>query len=330
MLPLLYRNLQDKGVSEPSLVALKEQYFQAWSQNTFSFQRSAGLICEFDRAGISNMVLKGAAMAILFYEDVGLRPMMDIDVLVTREQARLAMQLLKDLGWKSKYSSPEAFIPFEQAAEFKNDSNQSLDLHWRVFWEGRQDLSDDDFWTEAIDVEFNGFPTRSLNATDQLLHACVHGAKWNDTSSLRWVADAMFIVRSQKFEVDWSRLLCQARTRRLTLPMADTLGYLNDLLNACIPLEVIDELRRSPASRSDHWFYRVRLGNNDALKAVPVMWHWGGSLRSDCKGGFFHRLSQFFLYLRSLWSVEHTWQIPFYLVGKPLKRIYVTLKSDSV
>jgi len=330
MLPLLYRNLRDQGISESSLLALKDQYFEAWSQNKFAFHQTAGLISEFNRAGIRNMILKGAPLALLFYQDVGLRPMMDVDVLVTPEQARLAIRLLEDLGWKSRYPSPEAFIPFEHAAEFKSDGNQSLDLHWRVFWEGRQYLSDDDFWSASIDTEFNGVPTRSLNATDQLLHTCVHGAKWNDTPSLRWVADAMFIVRSQTFEVDWERLLSQARKRGLTLPMADTLGYLNDLLNAYIPVELIGELRRSPVSKLDSWFYQARLGNNDALRSVPIMWHWSDSLRLECRGGSFHRLSQFFLYLRSLWSVKYTWQIPFYLVGKPLKRIYGTLTKKSV
>ena len=92
------------------------------------------------QGGIETMLLKGAALLILFYKDAGLRPMTDVDLLVRRDQANRAIQLLTSLGWKSKYSSPEALIPFEQAGEFRNGDNQSLDLHWCLMWEGRQEL----------------------------------------------------------------------------------------------------------------------------------------------------------------------------------------------
>ncbi len=134
LLPLLYRNLRNQGIPDPLLDKFKAEYFQTWSQNQFSFRRAAALIEAFNRAGIQTMLLKGSALALLYYEDVGLRPMMDIDVLVHRHQVKLAIRLLNDLGWSSKYSSPEALVPFEQAGEFRDARNQNLDLHWRVLW----------------------------------------------------------------------------------------------------------------------------------------------------------------------------------------------------
>lgn len=329
LLPLLYRNLQNQLIHEPVFNKLKEEYFHAWSQNQFSFRRVAPLIREFARSGIQSMILKGSALTILYYEDAGLRPMADIDLLVRRGQARQAISLLNDLGWESKYSSPEAFIPFEQAIEFIDASNQRLDLHWHLLWEARQDLSDEAFWSGSIATEIDGTPTRALNPTDQLLHVCVHGAKWNDTPSLRWVADAMMIIRSRKFKIDWTRLVRQAQVRQLTLPMRDTLGYLADVMDAAIPPKVLTELREMPVTKLERTFYRIRLTPNDALKTVPVLWHWINSLRLDCEGPLLHRLSLFSKYLQSLWSVKHLWQVPFYLVAKPLKRVTAHLKSVS-
>ena len=326
LLPLLYRNLHNHGVDESLTVNFKQEYFHTWSQNQFTFHRVAALIREFNRAGVDTMLLKGAALVILFYKDAGLRPMTDVDLLVRRHQAKRSIQLLTSLGWKSKYSSPEAFIPFEQAGEFTHANNQNLDLHWRLMWEGRQDINGDEFWIESVTTEINGVPARALNPADQLLHVCVHGAKWNDTPSLRWVADAMMIIRSPELKIDWVRLVHQAQERRLTLPMRETLAYLDHLFKASIPSEVLNCLQNTTTSRAERWFYQIRLGPNDALKTLPVIAHWIDSLRKDCEGHLPQRLLKFAQYLRSLWSVKHTWQIPFVLFAKPFRRIYHTLK----
>jgi hypothetical protein len=252
--------------------------------------------------------------------------MADIDLLVRREQAELSIQLLTHLGWKPKYPSPEVHIPFEQAAEFKDSSQQHLDLHWRLMWEGEQGAGDEEFWSARMTAEVNGVPTYTLNPADHLLHVCVHGAKWNDTPSIRWVADAMMIVNSRKFNVDWPRLICQARERRLTLPVWETLAYLQDAMGVPIPRDVLKELREAPASKLERVFYRIRSGPNDALKTIPVVWHWANSLRVDCDGNAARRLMQLLRYFQSLWGVRRLWYVPFYLLTKPANRIYQTLK----
>jgi hypothetical protein len=272
------------------------------------------------------MLLKGAALAILYYEDVGLRPMKDIDLLVPHDQARQSMLELRNLHWTPRHASPEALIPFEQATEFSDVNHQQLDLHWRLLWEGRQDLDDDEFWNARIPMDLNGIQTNSLCPADQLLHVSVHGAKWNETPSLRWIADAMMIIRCEKLTVDWIRLIRTTRERELTIPMRETLEYLRSLLSADIPSKVLTELKTTPTKKSERWFYNTRLGANDSLRMVPIAYHWMKSLRLDCEGNPFKRLLQFSDYLRSLWSIKSRWQIPFYLVGKPILRIYFTIR----
>ncbi|MFN2532163.1 MAG: nucleotidyltransferase family protein [Pyrinomonadaceae bacterium] len=328
LLPLLYRNLRKQKIIGPEITRLKEDYFYTWSQNQFCLRGIETLIDAFNQRGIRNILLKGSALALLYYEDVGLRPMKDIDVLVCRNQAKQSMQLLTSLGWKPRYASPEAFIPFEQAIEFISPNSLNLDLHWRLMWEGRQDLDDDEFWAASMPMRFEGTETRALNSADQLLHVCVHGAKWNDTSSLRWIADAMMIIQSQKFDVDWTRVVRLARERQLILPLRETLSYLNRLLEAGVSTEVLTELQGARITRFERWSYRTRLGRNDSLKMLTVVWHWMNSLWVNCEGTTPQRLVQFSRYLQSLWSVTSAWKIPFYLLVKPTKRIYSTIKLN--
>ena len=326
LLPLLYRNLQTQKISGPLVSLLKEEYFQTWSENQFCLRGIASLIAEFNQQGIPNVLLKGSALGVLYYEDVGLRPMKDIDLMVSRDQANRAMQLLLSSGWTPIYSSPEALIPFEQATEFTDANNQKLDLHWRLMWEGRPSLDDTDFWQASIPMQLNGVQTRSLCPADQLLHVCVHGAKWNDTSPLRWIPDALMIIRSRKMKIDWTRLVHQAQKRQLTLPMRETLSYLDRLFEAGIPTEVLSQLEGSRTTRLERWSYRTRLGSNDSLKMTTVLWHWMNSLVVNCEGTLPQRLVQLSQYLQSLWSITGSWKIPIYLVMKPIKRLYSTIK----
>jgi hypothetical protein len=325
LLPLLYRNLHAHGIRGPLINRLKEEYNRTWSGNQFSFHRAADLIRVFDQAGIQTILLKGSALATLFYEDAGLRPMMDVDLLVRHESAVLSIRLLNSLGWRSKYRSPEALVPFEHADQFTDAANQNLDLHWRAMWEGRQEFRDDDFWAASIPAEIGGAATRTLNPSDHLLHVCVHGAKWNDTSPVRWVADAMMILRSQKFKIDWDRLVRQARQRRLTLPLRDTLHYLHQSLGAPVPLDVLRELQDAPTSSLERRFYKIGLGPNGALRTFPVVCHWLNSLRFDCEGNLLQRLWQFVQYLQSLWGLNRRRDVPLHFTGRVIKRMYQLL-----
>jgi len=326
LFPALYSNLTKQKITGPLIDRFKEEYNRAWVHNQFAFNSAAKIISCFQQAGIATILLKGSGLILTIYEDAGLRPMADIDVLVRRADASSSICLLESLGWISKYKDPFALIPFENADEFTDHSNQKLDLHWRVLWEGNQKSTDEDFWDASIPAQIGEVETRTLSASDHLLHVCVHGAKWNDTSPIRWVIDAMKILTSESFEVDWIRVLRQSRERRLSLPMRDTLTYLVDTLAAPVPPAVLRELHNEPTSMRERQFYKIRLEPNNALKTIPVTWHWVECLVLECRGNVFQRLSQFMKYLQSLWALDRLRDVPLHFVGRIRRRLYELLE----
>jgi hypothetical protein len=74
---------------------------------------------------------------------------------------------------------------------------------------------------------------RALCPTDELLHALVHGAAWNEIPPVRWVADAMTIIRAAP--IDWERLLHLTRDLHVTLPVRAACDYLVRVFQAPIP-----------------------------------------------------------------------------------------------
>ncbi len=248
LLPLVARNLSVLGVEDPILPRLRGVRRRVWTRNTERLIETATLLRMLEEAGVPTLVLKGAALATLYYPDRGLRPMMDTDVLVPTDRARSVMALLAGKGWTPEGWIPEARRPeltigVHHAHEFRHPSGQRVDLHWHVLWESGGRDADADFWAASVPLELRGASTRTLCPTDQLLHACVHGAHGGGTPSLRWVADAHMILRYPGAGIDWDRLVDQTRRRGLVLPMRVTLALLVEILDAPVPPSVVTTLR---------------------------------------------------------------------------------------
>jgi len=236
MLPLLSYNLDRLGVSDPLSARLRGYRRQTWYKNQIWLSEMARFLAVLQGAGLETLVLKGTALVLLFYPDFGLRPMTDLDVLVRREQACAAMLLLAELGWKANDDEMERRVRSADramranssddlasarmtsaalerrvrqghATDFVNSAKLQLDLHWYVLSENRGPDADDDFWTDAVPVRIGNFTTKALSPTDTLVHVCVHGAKWCPVPPMRWVADAIMILRVAGDRIDWDRLL---------------------------------------------------------------------------------------------------------------------------
>ena len=319
LLPLLYHNLLVHGVTGPDIERLKEEYVRTWCDNELLFHQTAVLLGSLQAQGIETIVLKGAALASLFYRDSGLRPMTDIDILVRPDSAQAAMKVLRETGWRTVHQKPEALIPYEQAVEFRDSRGNRCDLHWKIFWDGRQ-VSDEEFWECAISLEINEVLSRALNPTDQLLHVCVHGAVWNEMPTVRWIADAAIILRTAQSEINWQRLIEQAKKRRLMLPIGDTLEYLQSFLQLSIPPDVLKAIRNIAPSHLERTLYQIRVGPNSRLKRFPVLCYWLNAWRVD-ESPFHRKVSGYFRYLRSLWDVKSLRHLPLHITWKGLRGI---------
>jgi hypothetical protein len=258
LLPLVERGLRRAGVADVDLPRLKGIHRQTWSRNQLLLNRTAPALAALAAAGIPTLVLKGGALGLRYYDDLGLRPMADLDVLVPFDQALDAVAVLDALGYEG-----EAIDRAHQLDHHGRPAEQpgggQIDLHWQLNMAlgqaGPPARWCDDFWAEALDLEVAGQPTRMLSPADLLLHVCVHGAGWDSGARLRWVTDAAAIVARAGTALDWDRLVDQAVRRRVVLPLRDTLGYLVDPFEVAVPGPVLRRLRATPTTRRDRVVY---------------------------------------------------------------------------
>lgn len=303
LLPLAYRNLSDCGVKSAELDRYRGVARYVWYQNQSRVAAVEALLSIFSAAGIPAMALKGAALAHLYYRDVSLRPMNDIDILVPVRLAEKAGGELTRHGWSPIIPTPlgsPLFRSTTHAAAYRMDGYQELDLHWHAIWELCAEDADDSFWENAQELRIGRVAALALGDTDQLFHAIIHATRRDAVATIRWVADAAMILR--RAEIDWHRLVEHATDGHLVRRMRSALRYLADEFRLPIPEHVLGQLESS---------HPVPIENLEARidgSAMPKMLRQAGRRYLHYRRNRTSRSApQFFpTYLRTTWGCE-TW-----------------------
>jgi hypothetical protein len=311
------------GVKDPEMSRLKGIYRRTWYDNQILFHNAENLLKIFHESNMQTLLLKGTALIPRYYKDYGLRAMQDLDILVHTEDAAKAIALLSRIGWKPTWRIPEgdAITSITHSCDYVDKSGRRFDLHWHVMLECCQPDADRDFWAAAVPVKLRGVETLALCPTDQLLHVCVHGARWDPTPPFRWVADAMILLRTSRADIDWDRLLRHARERQLTLPMRDTLKLLVEEFDADIPPNVMLTLETTRPTMTEKIDYRVRIQPLDQTGPVSAFisnyWYYS---RSRNKDHVIQRLRGLPRFLQEYWGISSIWYLPLVVVFRTFRR----------
>ncbi|MEW6303751.1 MAG: nucleotidyltransferase family protein [Verrucomicrobiota bacterium] len=328
LLPLLYRNLARLGVPDPEMARLKGIYRYYWSKNHLLFHDAGELAGRLQQRGIPVLLLKGAALVVAHYQDPGVRPMADVDLLVPSAQAQAAADCLRESGWRLKDGvSFEELMRCSYAGVFANARGQEIDLHWFALPEGRQPGADAHFWDASAPANLGNAAVRCASPADLLLHVCAHGAYWCPVPPVRWVADALVILQTAGDRLDWDRFLAQARARWLTLALHTTLDYLRRAFAATIPARVMTALETSPHPWLERYEYRARFHPRGVLGALPE--HISNYLRLMKPASRWQTVARAPRHFQRLWALPSVTALPPFLARKAWRRLHFRSKPQA-
>jgi len=128
----------DFEIPEPMSEMIKWQYIQTVEKNEKIKKLIIALMKEFNEAQIELIPLKGAALLFTLYQDdIGIRPMSDIDILVKKDDLSEAENILRHIGyieyyegWKRKGARDHYARHHFHYIYFKNQI--LLELHWDI------------------------------------------------------------------------------------------------------------------------------------------------------------------------------------------------------
>jgi hypothetical protein len=142
----------------------------------------------------------------------------------------------------------------KHGVRFESVQGAAIDLHWCPLHEP---VEPEPFWADARPAELGGVATLAMSPADQLLVTCAHGLLGG--LALRWIADAVVVIRSS--DIDWHRLVAQAKRCRLTARVHQALEQLEAEFGVGVPPDALASLasaRRPVHERLTHRLLRIR------------------------------------------------------------------------
>ncbi len=252
LLPLLYVNLVDRQLagSWRHFARVAGIYRQNWYRNQLLLATLREAIDAFSAAGIPTMMLKGAPLALAYYPRPACRQMADVDLLVPCDRAAEAWTVALASGLQPRF--PAEFWPPRISASkpFMHRRGWDVDLHVHVMHECLAREADDDLWRAAVPIAIDGSPTATLRAEDHLLHALVH-ARQAPVPPLRWITDAVMILRRTGAAFDWALFYERAAARELTLHVGLGLRYLSNRFGVDVPAAILARFEQTPPALAE-------------------------------------------------------------------------------
>jgi len=246
VMPLLYRSLKNTGVQEvpnASLEQLRDLFLTNAARNVFLTNRLLAILNLFKENNITALPFKGPVLAETVYGDLSLRQFVDLDILVHKDDALSARDLLISAGYRPEIKlSPEqanAYVRSEDNCTLlSNDGRVNIELHWEMSGTYSPVFLDLKILAARLETAtLDGKEVLNLSPEDLLVYLCMHGCKdhWEALDHICCVAELL----NHHPNMDWQQVtqlangLCCERMLLLGLFLA------HDLLEAPVPENVV-------------------------------------------------------------------------------------------
>ena len=224
---------------------LKATYLANVARNIYYQAELRGALNALTAQDVPVIVLKGAAMAGTVYDDIGLRPMADLDLMVPEEHLHTAQAIVRGLGYR----------PVGTRAE-QDDTEQNhrhlpglMGIGKPVLFEIHRHVVRRDsalhfditgFWSRAQEASVAGTDSLVLAPEDLLIHLSLNfflDRRFRSLMALRQLCDIAETIRYYQDSIRWQLFTDKVQEYRLAGPVGSTLYLAQQLLGARVPDE---------------------------------------------------------------------------------------------
>ena len=279
ILPLLYRTIRNRSdllrssdIPDHVIRDIETAYIKTYVVNKANFEQLSELIKSFSGAGIRVILLKGSHLAQFVYQDIGLRWMADIDVLIRKEDLKKTEQLLfqmeydylkleevvwDDFGIDHPIQGQANLIEWYKANHMhlnlgSQKAIKNLEVHWGIARTASPFTIDiEGLWERAWAKEVNGVKPWVLSPEDLLLHLSLHDSYYHhlELFGLRPCCDIAATINQYRGHIDWRQLGIRSREWGIEKYLYLMLRLTQEIFEAGIPDSFLDSIK--PSSFND-------------------------------------------------------------------------------
>ncbi len=222
---LLYKNLLKSGalktLGHKQREELRSLYYGTVLFNLKLMHDLREVLCRLNQKKIQAVPMQGIVLLQQIYDDIGLRPLTDIDLWVLQKDYPVLISTLSSQGYQRDPIYPNTF----------RKGSTTFDIHTHILWADRirahrllLTKSQEHIYHDAGIIHFQGQEARCLSQYDQVLYLSLHALKHN-VNRLIWLVDIKGLLANWKMS-DWEALMNRARE----LGQEKTISYIFFLL----------------------------------------------------------------------------------------------------
>lgn len=215
----------------------------------------ASLIEHLAKAGIAHRLLKGSALAYLFYSDPAARPRGDTDLLIAPQDLTPARRILGAAGWRRE----DTLHAFANQESWSIDCGagmvHTLDLHWRMSNRAvlRRMLPEERFWATVCPLPRLSAHAAAPDPVLLLLHGAINQL-WHQYRGffldkelvvgrrrLIWAVDTALICKALT-PADWEQLIALCGKHDTAAILHAVLTGAQEDIGADVPADVLARL----------------------------------------------------------------------------------------
>ncbi len=243
--PLLYDYLHKTNSfpRDPAIRQRLEKNFQnRKAHNVIILDALQQMLSVFSDSQIPVIVLKGPFLAEKLYQNVILRPMNDIDIIIREGDWPAAKQALRDIGYKLPGIKNRNIVDYAHfGAQLRcYKPHVLLEVHFRL-WNMGLPGNEDYIWQRIEHNNLCGMPALVLSLEDTLLHLLIH-MNVHRFSRMIWFVDIHKLF-CRNFDVDWDYVLNVAERRRMKTALYGALCLTEKIMRINVPDIVFKRLR---------------------------------------------------------------------------------------
>ncbi len=280
---LLYKSLMKSSVLEAlehrQRERLQSLYYQTVHFNLKLIHELKEVLHLLNQKKIQVVLLQGIALMQQIYDDIGLRPMTDIDLWVLQKDYPGLISTLSNQGFQRDPTYPNTF----------RKGSTIFDLHTHILWADRIKAREllltkgqEHIYRDTRIINFEGQEVRCLSRYDQVIYLSLHALK-HDVNRLIWLVDIKGLLADWKGS-DLKALLNRARE----LGQEKTISYIFFLLLQLFDFHLPLEARRLLERKRLHFMEKKVLRGRIKRDSLPV---WASLLLFSPGKGLHKRLS---------------------------------------
>jgi hypothetical protein len=238
-----YKSMLKAGLLETINPQHKQKLYTIYYltvRKNLKLQHALNTILEdLNQEGLDITLLQGMALLQEAYQDIGLRPMKDMDLWVLPENYQRLVDILIRQGFESNRFYPQTYCKGEIV----------LDIHTHLLWADRIKARDyllsksqDEIFRSTQSINIDGRRLRCLGPQDHFLYLGLHALKHN-FERLLWLVDIKFLVVKWK-PSDWDELLKRAEELGHKKSLHYILYLLTHLFDIRLPSEIYSLLTK--------------------------------------------------------------------------------------